>query len=293
MNSSRSSRFCGRLSDGFFDLGLSDGFDFVIVVIVNSVGLQSNLQELFARGAHYGYSRRRRHPSVNPYLYGFKNRTAIIDLEKSLLALAQAENFLKTLAQSGGPASPNLGGTVLWVGTKPEARESIAAAGPRLGLPYVITRWIGGTLTNFSEIKKRLARLKELKEQSVSKEFERYTKQERGLFHKERERLERAFSTISGLTELPRALVVVDSAAEKIAVAEARSLGLPIVALAGTDCDIRLIDYPIVVNDASVQSISWVVGRLVEAYEVGRAALIRDAESAAIPETVTVVNDKG
>ena len=225
----------------------------------------SLLQELFARGAHYGYSRRRRHPSVNPYLYGFKNRTAIIDLEKSLAALERAENFLKILGQADRLA--------LFVGAKPEARQAVAAAGTRLGLPYVATRWIGGTLTNFSEIKKRLARLNELKEQLASGKLEMYTKQERARFGKELERLERAFSTITGLAALPAVLVVIDSETERTAVAEARSLGIPVIGLTGTDCNIRLVDYPIVVNDASVRTIEWIVGRLVESYEVGRIAV--------------------
>lgn len=234
----------------------------------------SVLEELFARGAHYGCSRRRRHPSVSPYLYGFKNRTAIIDLEKSLMALARAEDFLRLEGENRR--------SVLLVGTKPEARAAVTAAGARLGLPYVVLRWIGGTLTNFSEIKKRLARLDELKKQLVSGELEKnYTKQERGQFQKEFARLEHSFATIAGLTSLPSALLVVDSAVEKIAVMEAQSLGLPVVSISGADCDIRLVDYPIVANDTSAQTIEWIINRLAEAYEVGRA-LVQTVESASI-----------
>ncbi|MEK7209242.1 MAG: 30S ribosomal protein S2 [Patescibacteria group bacterium] len=224
----------------------------------------SMLDELFACGAHYGYSRRRRHPSVNPYLYGFKNRTAIIELEATLAALARAQEFLKTIGQARQ--------SVVLVGTKPEARQAVTAAGQRLGLPYVALRWIGGTLTNFSEIKKRLTRLAQLKEQFASGELEVHTKQERALFSKELARLEHIFSTITGLTALPAALVVIDSAEEKIAVSEARLLNLPVVALAGTDCDIRLVDYPIVANDASRHTIEWILNKLVEAYENGRTS---------------------
>lgn len=232
------------------------------------------LEELFARGAHYGCSRRRRHPSVNPYLYGFKNRTAIIDLEKSLMALARAEDFLRGEGENRR--------TVLLVGTKPEARAAVTAAGARLGLPYVAARWIGGTLTNFSEIKKRLARLDELKKQFVSGGLEKnYTKQERGQFQKELDRLERSFATITSLSSLPAALLVVDSEVEQIAVREAQSLSLPVVGLAGADCDIRLLDYPIVVNDGSVQTIEWIISRLADAYAAGRA-LVQTAESVPI-----------
>ncbi len=239
----------------------------------------SVLEELFSRGAHYGCSRRRRHPSVNPYLYGFKNRTAIIDLEKSLAALSRAEDFLRGAGEQRK--------TVLLVGTKPEARATVAAAGARLGLPYVAGRWIGGTLTNFSEIKKRLARLDELKKQLVSGGLEKnYTKQERGQFQKEFARLERSFATIAGLTSRPAALIVVDSAVEQIAVEEARSLGLPVVSLSGADCDIRWLDYPIIINDASVQTIDWVISRLAEAYEAG-GALVQAAES-----VLTTIDDQ-
>ena len=243
----------------------------------------SLLDELFARGAHYGYSRRRRHPSVNPYLYGFKNRTAIIELEATLAALARAQEFLKTVGQTRRP--------VILVGTKPEARPAIAAAGQRLDLPYVVLRWIGGTLTNFSEIKKRLARLAQLKEQFASGELAVHTKQERALFSKELARLEHIFSTITGLETLPAALIVVDSAAEKIAVSEARLLKIPVVALAGTDCDIRLVDYPIVVNDSSGQSIEWVIDKLASAYENSRAAATASAELKTEIKTKTQTTD--
>lgn len=241
----------------------------------------AELQELFARGAHYGYSRRRRHPSVNPYLYGFKNRTAIIELEETLAALARAESFLKEVGQTGRK--------IVFVGTKPEASQAIAALGGRLNLPYVASRWIGGTLTNFPEIKKRLARLEQLKEQFASSELGMHTKQERALLAKELARLERIFGTILELKILPAALVVVDSAEEKIAVDEARTLGIPVVALAGTDCDIRLIDYPIVVNDSSLRTIEWMLDRLAKAYEFG---LANQPVSAEVSEEVEVKKEK-
>jgi len=232
-------------------------------MIMNNPVQTADIQELFARGAHYGYSRRRRHPSVNPHLYGFKNRTAIIELEKTLASLEQAENFLKTVGQTGRQ--------IFFVGTKPEASQAVIAIGQKLNLPYVASRWIGGTLTNFSEIKKRLARFKQLKEQFASGELEVHTKQERALFGKEKARLERIFGTIADVAILPAALVVVDSAEEQIAVDEARTLGIPVVALAGTDCDIRLLDYPIVVNDSSLRTIEWMLDRLAKAYDWGRA----------------------
>lgn len=241
------------------------------------------VKELFERGAHYGYSRQRRHPSVDPYLYGFKNRTAIINLEQTLASLARAEEFFRQLGKGNRRC--------LLVGTKPEARGAVAAAGERLNLSYVVTRWIGGTLTNFSEIKKRLARLGELKKQFTSGGLEKiYTKQERARFQKELDRLERSFSSIAALTELPAAVLVIDAAAEKIAVAEARLLRIPIIGLSGTDCDIRLIAYPIVANDSSVRTIEFIINRLAEAYELGRSEAIVEAPSVAVAAPVVVID---
>ncbi len=225
--------------------------------------MSSLLKDLFERGAHYGFSRRRRHPSVNPYLYGFKNRSAVIDLEKSLVLMARAEAALKVMGEKRQ--------TVIFVGSKPEARLAVAATAERLGLPYVTSRWIGGTLTNFPEIKRRLARLEELKKQLSTGGLEMYTKQERGRFQKELDRLERTFGTIADLKSLPTAIVVVDSEAEGIAVAEASTLNLPIVSLSGTDCDLRPMTYPVVGNDASTQTIEWFLSRLAMAYEAGIA----------------------
>ena len=225
--------------------------------------MASQIEKLFERGAHYGYSRSRRHASVKPYIYGFKNRTAIIDLEQTLASLERAKTFLKELA--GG------GKQLLLVGTKPEAAPSIERIAKHLGMPYVATRWIGGTFTNFVEIRKRIDRLVSLQGERDSGGFSIYTKRERAKLEKEIQDLERYFSSLAALTKLPGAIAVVDSGAEEIAVAEARRVGVPIVSISSTDCDLSLVDYPVVANDGNTQTIDYLLDILAAAYESGKA----------------------
>ncbi len=221
------------------------------------------LEELFKRGAHYGYSRSRRHSSVKPFIYGMKGGSTIIDLEQTLVSLEKAKTFLQEVASSGKQ--------LLLVGTKPEAVKAIEAAGLTLGLPYVTTRWIGGTMTNFSEIRKRIDRLMTLKTERDTGGFKIYTKRERAKLEKEIQDLERYFSSLVTLNKLPGAILVVDSLSEEIAVNEARIVDIPIVSLSSTDCNINLIDYPIVCNDGNVKSIEYFVGELAKAYEAGKS----------------------
>ena len=198
-----------------------------------------------------------------------------------MASLARAEEFFRQLGKGNRHC--------LLVGTKPEAQQAIAAAGERLNLPYVVSRWIGGTMTNFPEIKKRLARLDELKKQFTSGGLEKiYTKQERARFQKELDRLERSFSTIAILTELPAAILVMDAGGEKIAVTEAQILRIPVVGLVGTDCDIRSVVCPIVANDSSVQTIEFIINRLAEAYEIGRREVVVETSAVVVPLPVVV-----
>jgi small subunit ribosomal protein S2 len=202
---------------------------------------------LMAAGVHYGYSRTRRHPTVTPFLYGNKNGVDIIDLEKTMLQLEVAMQFLSELAASGK--------TVLFVGVKPEARSKIEEVATLVHQPFVTERWIGGTLTNFPEIKKRIQRLEELKEKRVTGELAKYTKKEQLMFDREAERLSKYFSGVLGVHKTPDALIVVDSKKEHIAIAEARKMGIPVVAIGNTDCSIKGVTYPIVANDGSASSI--------------------------------------
>ena len=162
------------------------------------------------------------------------------------------------------------GALILFVGGKSEGREAIRRAGKELNMPYVAGRWIGGTLTNFPEIKKRIQRLEELTEQREKGELGKYTKKERLLIDREIDKLTMYFSGLSNLKSLPKVLVVVDPKKEYIAVTEALKSRIPVVALAGSDADLYKIDYAIPANDASRQTINFIIGEIVNAYKKGK-----------------------
>lgn len=217
-----------------------------------------SLQPLMEAGVHFGYSRTRRHPTVTPYLYGTKGGVDIIDLEKTAPMMENAANFLSELSAAGK--------TVLFVGVKPEARKTIMEVSASLKMPYVTERWIGGMLTNFPEIKKRVTRLENLKEEQANGSLEKYTKKEQSLIKREIERLNKYFSGLIGITKMPDAVVIVDTKKEHIAIAEAKKIGVPVIAIGNTDCSIRGISYPIIANDSSSSSISSILGILKDAF---------------------------
>ncbi|MEX0919046.1 MAG: 30S ribosomal protein S2 [Candidatus Paceibacterota bacterium] len=219
------------------------------------------IRRLFTMGAHLGFSRRRRHPSVDKFIYGYKNNTAVIDLEKTVSSLDRACEFMARLGRERS--------TIIFVGNKPEARLAIKKAAASINMPYVAYRWIGGTLTNFKQIKSRIDRLHWLKEAESTGELAKYKKKERLVLAKERDDLERYFEGIYDLTALPKALFVVDAKAEDIAVAEARLLNIPVVTLSSSDCDIRGIDYPIIGNDTARDAVAFMADTLATAYREG------------------------
>lgn len=217
-----------------------------------------SLTPLMEAGVHFGYSRTRRHPTVTPYLYGTKGGVDIIDLEKTAPMMEAAANFLSELGAAGK--------TVLFVGVKPEARNLVKDVAESLKQPYVTERWIGGILTNFPEIKKRINKLETLREDKTNGSFEKYTKKEQLLLTREMERLNKYFNGLTGLTKMPDAVVIVDSKKEHIAIAEARKIGVPVIALGNTDCSIRAITYPVIVNDSSASSIRAILAILKDAF---------------------------
>jgi small subunit ribosomal protein S2 len=228
------------------------------------------LQKLFSAGVHYGYSRSRRHPSTEPYIFGVKESIEIIDLAKVEELLEEAKRFVHGLGAEGK--------TLLLVGGKHEARHAVQHAGERTGLPYVCGRWIGGTLTNFPEIKKRIDRLENLRTRREKGELQKYTKRERLMIDREIAKLEEKFGGLVGMEEVPHAMFVIDSGFEHIAVAEAIEKGLPLIALSNSDCNISNIDYPIVGNDTARASVTFFVEEITRAYEEGRAAKKTAAE---------------
>lgn len=222
---------------------------------------KSVIDALFAAGAHFGFVKARRHPSAKSFIFGKKNNVEIFDLEKTSKELIKTLSFIEQKGREGAP--------VLFVGGKSEAREAIIKAGKELNMPYVAGRWIGGTLTNFPEIKKRIARFEELTTAREKGELAKYTKKERLLIDREIDKLELYFASLSNLKFLPKLLFVIDPKKESIAVAEAKKMGIPIAALAGSDTNLQDVDYAVPGNDASRQTISYVLDEVVKSYKTG------------------------
>jgi small subunit ribosomal protein S2 len=219
------------------------------------------IDEMFKVGAQYAYSKSRRHPTSKGYIFGVKNRVEIFDLEKTSEALGKALGFVKELASEKK--------TILFVGGKNEAKEAIKEAASALKMPYVAGRWIGGTLTNFVEIQKRISKYEDLTEKKEKGELSKFTKKERLLIDRDIEDLETKFGGIISMKKLPQALFVVDSKQEKIAVEEAKMSGIPVIALSNSDCDLGEVNYPIPGNDSNLSSIKFFVEEVRKAYEEG------------------------
>ncbi len=220
------------------------------------------IESMFNAGAHFAFSRSRRHPSVAPFIFGAKNKVEIFDLEKTTTLLEDAKNYVKNLGKEGK--------MVLFVGGKSEARNAVKNAALSLNMPFVDGRWLGGTLTNYTQLRKRVEKMEKLTLEREKGELAKYTKKERLLIDREIANLERFFSGIVTMKELPKALFVVDPKKEKNAVKEAQQLKIPVIALAGSDCDLKEVTNPIVGNDASETSIQFFVAEITKAYNEGK-----------------------
>jgi small subunit ribosomal protein S2 len=223
-----------------------------------NTGTKTNLDELFKSGAHFGFGKSRRHPSIRDFIFGSKNKTDIFDLEKTSIELEKALEFVHKLGEEKGQ--------ILFVGGKNEAREAVKAGAERIGMPYVAGRWIGGTLTNFTEIRKRVDTMLDLLSQKEKGELAKYTKKERLLIDRDIEKLQRFFSGIVSMTSMPKAIFLVDARYEDTALREAKQLGIPVIALCGSDTNIKPIDMPIPGNDSAKASIKFFVDKIVQAY---------------------------
>ena len=218
------------------------------------------IDDLKKAGLQYGYSRTRRHPSIKPFIEGNANGNDFINLEKTKKQLEEAIVFLKSVSGAGK--------VILFVGVKPELRQIVKETALSLNAPYVAERFIGGTLTNFSQMKKRIDKLHDLLKKKETGELAVYTKKEQLLIQRDIDRLDRDFGGISSLTNLPAAIVVIDSRHEEMCVKEAHLLHIPLVALSNTDCTIEGIEYPIVGNDGSVSSVRFVLDTIKKALAV-------------------------
>ncbi len=230
--------------------------------------------KLFAVGAHFGFTKRRRHPTTVPYLYGTKDGSDVIDLTKTAQQLEQATTIVAETVAAGK--------IVLFVGTKDEVATLVQNAAQTCEAPYVVNRWIGGMLTNFSEIKKRVKRLSDLQQENLSGDLERkYTKKERVVIGREMKKLDFNFGGIQTMERTPDLLVVVDPRYDEIAVAEARMLNIPVIGIMSSDSNASLLTYPVVMNDALQASVSYALELIVAAYQKGAASA--PAERTATP----------
>ncbi|MFA6601342.1 MAG: 30S ribosomal protein S2 [Candidatus Paceibacterota bacterium] len=227
---------------------------------------QKTIESMFAAGAHFGLGRSRRHPTVSSYIFGTKNSTDIFDLEKTQSLLEKAKTFAATLAKEGK--------TILFVGGKKEASAAMRQAAEMQAMPYVDGRWIGGTVSNFGQIRKRIDRYEKLVSDREKGELAKYTKRERMLIDKEIASLEKMFFGIVSLKKAPDAIFIIDPRHEKNALKEAADFNIPVIALCGSDCDVSKITYPIVGNDASKASIQFFVNEIMKAYQSGKIAKV-------------------
>ncbi|MCF7843957.1 30S ribosomal protein S2 [Candidatus Gracilibacteria bacterium] len=210
-------------------------------------------------GLQYGYSRTRRHPSVKPFVEGNYNGVDFINLEKTETQLKDAISFLTSVNSAGK--------VILFIGVKPEIRQIVKEVALSLNAPYIAERFIGGTFTNFPQIKKRIEMLHDLLKKKETGELAVYTKKEQLLIQRDIDRLDRDFGGISSLTNTPDVIVMIDSRHEDMCVKEAKRLHIPVVALCSTDCTIEGIEYPIVGNDGSVASVRFVLEAIKSALQ--------------------------
>lgn len=221
-----------------------------------------SMKQLLEAGVHFGHQTRRWNPKMKEYIFTERNGIYIIDLQKTVKKMEEAYNFVKELAAEGGK--------ILFVGTKKQAQDSLKEEAIRCGMFYVNQRWLGGMLTNFSTIRKRVNRLHELEQMEEDGIFEVLPKKEVLTLKREQARLEKYLGGIKDMTELPQALFVVDPRKERIAVSEARKLGIPIIAIVDTNCDPDEIDYVIPGNDDAIRAVKLLTEKITDAVIEGR-----------------------
>jgi small subunit ribosomal protein S2 len=235
------------------------------------------MKQLLDSGAHFGHQTRRWNPKMKRFIFTDRNGIYIIDLQQTLTYIDKAFEFVKETVAHGG--------TVLFVGTKKQAQESIAEESTRVGMPYVNQRWLGGMLTNFSTVHKRLQRMKELEAMEQTGGFEGRTKKEILMLTREKNKLERSLGGIRDMQKVPSAIWVVDTNKEHLAVAEARKLNIPVIAILDTNCDPDVVDYPIPGNDDAIRSAALLTKVIAAAVAEGLQARSggSKAEAAAEP----------
>ncbi|MFC4598971.1 30S ribosomal protein S2 [Cohnella hongkongensis] len=216
-----------------------------------------SMKQLLEAGVHFGHQTRRWNPKMDKYIFTERNGIYIIDLQKTVKKVDEAYNFVRQLGENGG--------TMLFVGTKKQAQDSVKEEAERSGQYYINQRWLGGTLTNFSTIQKRTDRLHQLDKWEQDGTFDVLPKKEVIILRKEKERLEKFLGGIKNMRKLPDALFIIDPRKERIAVAEARKLGIPIVGIVDTNCDPDEIDYVIPGNDDAIRAVKLLTAKMADA----------------------------
>ncbi len=232
---------------------------------------EAEIKEMYLKGLHLGYSPTSRNPKMKPYIYGVRNGVEIFDLEKTKNSLDLAKEFAKKLGKDKK--------IILLVGTKKEAKDLTEHTAKELGMPFVKERWIGGTLTNFKQIKGRIDHLNDLKKKRDAGELEKYTKKEKLQIERQIKKMEIYFGGLAeNLKFLPSAVLAIDSKHEKISVREANQMKIPVVALLNSDCDPSGVNYPVPGNDNSRASVSYFLSEFAKSYKEG--TLLAEQESA-------------
>lgn len=245
------------------------------------------MPDLLKAGVHFGHKTSKRNPKMKPYIFGSKNEVSIIDLQKTSEHLEQALIFAKNIARQGG--------TIIFVGTKRQAQEIIKKHALACGMPYVHTRWIGGTITNYAIISKMIKNYLKMKEKTEAGEYKKYTKKEQLELSRKIEELEGLIGGIQTLTKLPDALYIIDPRKEETPFREALKRNIPVIALCDTNTNPENITYPIPANDDAIKSIDIITGALADAIREGKAERVKDQATAqavkavAAPTSITEI----
>ena len=233
-------------------------------------------KDLLDAGVHFGHLTRKWDPRMSPYIFMEKNGIHIIDLNKTLVCLDEASNAIKQIVRSGKK--------VMFVATKKQAKDLVAAEAKRLNMPFVTERWLGGMMTNFATIRKSLKKMSSLDKLMVEDAYKNLAKKERLMVSRQKEKMETVLGGIADLSRLPAALFIVDIKREHIAIAEAQKLGIPVFALVDTNSNPNEVDFPIPANDDAFKSVSLLVKAFGEAIEEGLSERKRDKEDAKLSE---------
>ena len=225
-----------------------------------------SMKNLLEAGVHFGHQTKRWNPKMSKYVFGARNGIYILDLQKTVQCFNTAFEFVRDMSKNGA--------SFLFVGTKKQAQDAVRQGAEKCNSYFINHRWLGGTMTNFGTIKTRVARLKELEEMFATDYIKRFTKKEASLLKKQYDKLERNLGGIKDMKVLPDVLFVIDIKMEMNAILEARTLGIPIVAIVDTNCDPELVDFPIPGNDDAIRACQLITNRIADAVNEGR--LIRD-----------------